>query len=245
MNPLHVLGLIFVSYFIGTIPFGYIVVKIKTGQDVRRIQSGRTGGTNAMRAAGFWAGFITALLDIAKGASSVWIARTVFPDNPWMHILAPLCVIIGHNYSIILAERDEQGRLRLGGGAGGAPCVGGSVGLWWPMLFILPPLGFIILFGIGYASVTTMSMALLSTVIFAYRAYLGLSPWPYAVYGLVAFALLAWALRPNIRRLLSGTERVVGWRAKRLQQKQQQAQAAGKADTGGEDNAEASHQVRA
>lgn len=220
MQPyLEAIGLLFVAYLLGSIPFGYIIVKVSRGEDVRRIQSGRTGGTNTMRAAGFWAGLVTAFLDVAKSALSVWLARAVFPANPWMHILAPVMVIIGHNYSLVLAERDEEGKLRFYGGAGGAPCVGGSVGLWFPMLFILPPLGALMLFGIGYASVATMSMAFLSTVIFAYRAYLGLSPWPYAVYGLLSLALIMWALRPNIRRLLNGTERLVGWRAKRRQQR--------------------------
>ncbi len=210
-----------VAYLIGSIPFGLVLVKIKTGQDIRQIESGRTGGTNAMRAAGFWVGFATAILDILKGASSVWLARGLMPQAYWLHALAPVLVIVGHNYSIVLVERDEQGRIRLRGGAGGSPCVGGSVGLWWPMLLILPPLGALILFGIGYASVATMSMGLLSTIIFAVRAYLGLSPWWYAAYGLMAEVLLVWALRPNIRRLRNGTERVVGWRAKRLQRREQ------------------------
>ncbi len=218
MEFLEALAVLFIAYLIGSVPFGYVIVKMAHGRDVRQVQSGRTGGTNTMRAAGFWAGFATAVLDILKGALSVWLARRVFPGQPWMHILAPVVTIIGHNYSLVLAERDEEGKLRFYGGAGGAPCVGGSVGLWFPMLFILPPLGALILFGIGYASVTTMSMALLSTLIFAYRAYLGLSPWPYAVYGLLSLALIMWALRPNIRRLLNGTERVVGWRAKRKKQ---------------------------
>lgn len=208
-------GVLFIAYLLGSVPFGYIVVKMMRGEDVRRIQSGRTGGTNTMRAAGFWAGLITAVLDILKSALAVWVARVVFPASPWMHALAPVVAIVGHNYSLVLAERDSTGKLRFFGGAGGAPCVGGAVGLWLPMLVILPPLGALILFGVGYASVATMSVALFSTLIFAYRAHLGLAPWPYAVYGLLSLLLIVWALRPNIRRLMNGTERVVGWRAKR------------------------------
>ena len=145
----------------------------------------------------------------------MWLARALAPQAAWLHALAPVLVIVGHNYSIWLVERGEGGRLRLRGGAGGSPCVGGSVGLWWPTLFILPPLGALILFGVGYASVATMSMGVLSTLIFGVRAYLGLSPWWYAAYGLLAEVLLLWALRPNIRRLRNGTERMVGWRARR------------------------------
>jgi glycerol-3-phosphate acyltransferase PlsY len=74
--------------------------------------------------------------------------------------------------------------------------------------------GLIYLFG-GYASITTMSVALISTLVFAYRAWLGLNPWQYALYGLLAFLALAWSLKPNIKRLIEGNERLVGLRAKK------------------------------
>ncbi len=205
-------GLVIVlSYIIGSIPFGWIVVWLFARKDVRQVASGRTGGTNAMRAAGFGAGLLTAILDILKGASTVWLARAV-TDNPWIHILAPLAAILGHNYSIFLLERTENGHIRLRGGAGGAPCAGGAFGLWPWSLAIIIPLGFVIFFGVGYASVTTMSVALITLLIFLLRAWLGLDPWQYVLYGLLAEGLLLWALRPNIRALREGRERFHGWR---------------------------------
>jgi glycerol-3-phosphate acyltransferase PlsY len=216
MEILIFAGILVFSYLIGSIPFGLILVRWIKGEDIRKIQSGRTGGTNAMRAAGFWVGLVTSLLDILKGASSVWIAAALLPDNVWLKVAAPLAAIIGHNYSIFLVERDQNGKIRLGGGAGGATCAGGSVGLWAWSFFIIFPIGFLVLFGIGYASVATLSVALISSVIFAVLAALKLTPWEFVVYGLLAELLLIWALRPNIRRLLEGKERLVGWRAKRL-----------------------------
>jgi glycerol-3-phosphate acyltransferase PlsY len=130
-------------------------------------------------------------------------------------ILAPIAAVIGHNYSIFLIERNENGKLRLRGGAGGAATVGGAFGLWYPTLFILVPIGAVILFGIGYASVATLSVPIIASIIFAVRAWLGLAPWTYVIYGLLAEILLIWALRPNIKRLINGTERLIGWRAKR------------------------------
>jgi glycerol-3-phosphate acyltransferase PlsY len=130
-------------------------------------------------------------------------------------VLAGAAAVIGHNYSIFLAERKPDGGWRLRGGAGGATTVGGAMGLWFPSLFIIVPLAGLVLFGIGYASVATMSAALLATIIFAVRAALGYSPWAYAGYGLLTEVLLVIALLPNIRRLQQGTERRVGWRAKR------------------------------
>jgi len=214
------IGILIFSYLIGSIPFGFVLVYVFKGIDIRKIQSGRTGGTNAMRAAGFWVGLATALLDVFKGAVGVWIAAALLPGNLWLQITAPLMAILGHNYSIFLAERDENGKIRLRGGAGGAPCVGGSVGLWGWSFFIIVPVGFFILFGIGYASITTLSIALMSTVIFTVLAALQLKPWLFVLYGVLAELLLIWALRPNIRRLLDGTERKVGWNSifKRSQQ---------------------------
>jgi len=200
---------------------GLYIVKLISGKDIRKIQSGRTGGTNAMRAAGIGAGLATATLDILKGASSVWIAQALLPENHLITVLAPIAAIIGHNYSIFLIERNKQGKIRLRGGAGGAPAAGGATGLWPPTLLIIIPVGALILFGIGYASLTTMSIPLIAIVVFVIRAYKGLSPWTYVLYGVLAELILLWSLRPNIKRLLNGTERIVGWRAKQGKNKKE------------------------
>lgn len=212
---LKILLLFLVSYLLGSIPVGLILVKLRTGKDLRQIESGRTGGTNAGRAAGFWIGFLTALLDGLKAAIAVWIARTLLPNQTWMHVFSPLLAVLGHNYSIFLTERSENGKLKLRGGAGGAPLVGGAFGIWPPSLLIIVPIGAFILFFIGYASITTMSTAVIAILIFTIRAIWFNSPWQYILYGVIGEALLVWALRPNIRRLLNGTERLVGLRAKR------------------------------
>jgi glycerol-3-phosphate acyltransferase PlsY len=204
-----------VSYLIGSIPFGLLLVRLKSGKDVRQVESGRTGGTNAFRAAGLWIGLLTAILDMLKGMIVVIFARWFLVDCPWIEVLAPAMAIVGHNYSIYLLERNESGRYRLRGGAGGATCLGGSVGLWFPSLLVILPLGGLILYFVGYASLATLSVAIFSTLIFIVRAWLGFSPWEYAFYGLIAFFILFWTLRPNIQRLIAGTERLVGFRARK------------------------------
>ena len=216
------LGVIVLAYLFGSIPFGLLIVKLKTGIDIREVESGRTGGTNAMRAAGFWAGFATAMLDILKGAGAVWIAQWLTPDHHWVHVIAPIATILGHNHSIFLPERDENGKLiRLRGGAGGAPSVGGAMGLWSASILIILPLGMLTFFTLGIASVTTMAVALFATIIFAVRASQGLMPWLDVWYGVGAEILLILALRPNLKKLFEGNERIVkyslnGWlRARR------------------------------
>jgi hypothetical protein len=110
---------VLLGYLLGSIPVGLILVKLKTGKDLREVESGRTGGTNAFRAAGFGIGFATAILDIVKATVAVWASRLITPDASLAHVLAGLAAILGHNYSIFLAERDANGRFRLRGGAGG------------------------------------------------------------------------------------------------------------------------------
>lgn len=201
-----------IGYVLGAIPFGLIWVRLISGKDIRQVASGRTGGTNAARAAGTGAGLLTALMDIAKSAATVWIAQALTPDNHWVHVLAPIAAIMGHNYSVFLIERHTENRLRFRGGAGGGPAAGGAIGLWWPAALILLPTSLLVFFGIGYASVTTLSVALVSTTIFAMRYFLGYGPLADVFYGVMAFFLLAWALRPNIRALAEGRERFHGWR---------------------------------
>jgi glycerol-3-phosphate acyltransferase PlsY len=172
-----------------------------------------------MRAAGPWAGVLTAVLDILKAAATVWLAQVVTP-NVWIHILAPIAAVIGHNHSIFLIKRSPDGRIRLGGGAGGAAAGGGAFGLWPPAAFILIPFGLLVWYGVGYASVTTLSIGLMTIIIFGVRAALGLGPWAYVIYGFLVELLMIWALRPNLKHLMDGTERRHGLPV-RLQQLKQ------------------------
>ncbi|HXF84717.1 MAG TPA: glycerol-3-phosphate acyltransferase [Anaerolineales bacterium] len=225
MQLLFEIGTIIMGYILGSIPFGLLIVKLKTGKDVRQVESGRTGGTNVARAAGFWAGFLTAILDILKGAAAVWLAQTVSPQNHLLHVLAPIGAILGHNYSLFLISRDEDGKLRFHGGAGGAPALGGAMGLWLPMFPIVFVVGALIWFTLGIASVTTMTVGMVVIIVFAVRAWLGLQNPIDILYGVIAQFLLIWALRPNIKKLIEGNERVVkfslnGWlRARREAQR--------------------------
>ena len=209
MQILIGIAVVVLGYIIGSIPFGLLIVKIKTGKDIREVESGRTGGTNAVRAAGLPAGLLTALLDILKGAVSVWLVQLFNPDNHLLYILAPIGAILGHNYSIFLISRDADGKLRFYGGAGGAPALGGAMGLWLPMFHIVFTLGALVWFTLGIASVTTLAIGLIVIVVFTLRAVLGIHDFVDIWYGVIAELLLIWALRPNIKRLLAGNERVV------------------------------------
>lgn len=215
MENLSSSAVILISYLIGSIPFGWIFVKLKNGKDIRDVQSGRTGGTNAMRAAGLPIGLYTAFLDIAKGTGTVLLAKLVDINDPWLHVFAGVVAIIGHNYSIFLLQRSPTGRWRLAGGAGGGTCLGGSMGLWPTSGLIIFPIALLIFYFVGYASITTISVAGLSILLFAIGAYLGDFPWQYSFFGVFSLGLLLWALKRNIKALRAGTERLHGYRARK------------------------------
>jgi len=194
----------FAGYVLGSVPFGFLIVKLTKGVDIRTIGSGRTGGTNAYRAAGFWAGLATALLDIGKGALAVTLVRYFFGEQTqgWAEALTGVGVILGHNYSCFLGFK---------GGAGGATAVGTGMALWWAAGTPALLLGCVMIFGVGYASVATLVAGLSVAVVFTLAAIFGWENfgWSYAVYGWAAFILCAIALRPNIERLRNGTEKKV------------------------------------
>ena len=221
------LGLISIvaGYLLGSVPTGLLIVRLSTGKDLRQEHSGRTGGTNAARAAGLWAGIGTGLGDGLKAACAVWLAHALTGGNAWVEAATGIASVLGHNYSLFLLERRE-GRLHFRGGAGGAPTVGAAMGLWGPSALFMIPTGIGVLLLVGYASLATISVGLAATVVFLVRAAIGVGPWGYVVFGPVVVALLLLALRPNLQRLRQGTERVVGLRAWR----RKRAEAAAKSD---------------
>ena len=162
-------------------------------------------------------GVLTSLSDVLKGAASVWIVSWLFGDAlgpmlPWMQATAGVMSVVGHNWSIFL---------KFGGGAGTGPNVGWSSAIW---LWILP-IAFLVMGGmlyfVGMASVASLSMAVVTIIVFAYRYLAGIDATPaYLAGSIVAGLVVTWALRPNIKRVLNGTERLVGPRAKRREQRE-------------------------
>lgn len=209
------MGSVLLGYLLGSLPVGLLVVRWTRGVDVRGVGSGRVGTTNVVRAAGAWAGILTGALDILKGLAAGWIAGWMVPGNQLVHALSVGAAVLGQIHSIFLPERTEKGGWRLRGGAGGATSFGALASL-----APLPALGIggvalIVYFVVGYASLTTLAIAALGLLFFAYQAVAGVGPWEYALFGALDLALVLWALRPNIARLLQGTERTVGLRAAR------------------------------
>src|SRR6185437_11463920 len=97
-----------VAYRIGSLPFGYLIVRRKIGADIRETGSGGTGATNVSRRAGKAAGVLTLLLDAAKGSVAVLIARAVSGDD-WVIAAAAIAVLVGHIFPVWLGFRGGKG----------------------------------------------------------------------------------------------------------------------------------------
>jgi len=182
------------AYLIGSIPFGFLLVKWKTGADVRAAGSGNIGATNVLRTTGRGAGIATLLLDIAKGYGAVWLTAYLTQNNiEWMSAAA-IAVMAGHAFPVFL---------RFKGGKAVASFVGA-------FLYLTP---------LALAAVTVVFVAAV-----AYSRYislgsvLGAGTFPLAVWliekpplAVVAAAVLAGGFivyrhRANIQRIRAGTE---------------------------------------
>jgi glycerol-3-phosphate acyltransferase PlsY len=221
---LRILVTLVIAYLLGGIPVGLFIVKLISGKDVRHVGSGRVGGTNAMRAAGLAAGVLTAALDAGKGILAGYLAGVLIPGNTWVKVAAVIFAVVGQVYSVFLVRRNNLDKLELHGGAGGSTTLGGAIALFPLSWAIILPLALLVFVFIGYASVTTISIAFFSLMIFLVRAITGSGPWVHVVYGVVTLFIVLIALQPNLKRLKDGTERVVGLRAWRKKKTENKAQ---------------------
>lgn len=193
-----------IGYLIGSIPSGYLIVKAMTGQDVRRIGSGRTGGTNVLRAAGGRAFILTVLADIGKGALAVLIARLSFGEIA--QLVAGFFAVVGNNWSIFLRSR---------GGAGVMTTVGTLLVIapiptllfsWFPVLLVRLT---------RMSSIGSLAAAILGPLWMALLVRLGYQPLENLIYALLIGILLVVVHAPNIQRLREGRERRIGEPVKR------------------------------
>jgi glycerol-3-phosphate acyltransferase PlsY len=96
------------------------------------------------------------------------------------------------------------------------PFLRGAIALWPASGLIIFPVMLLIYYFVGYASVTSMLIGAMSIIIFGMRAIIVDAPWAYVFYGVFAEILILISLRPNIKRLREGNERLIGYRAKKM-----------------------------
>lgn len=201
-NPVTMLGVALLAYLIGSFPAGFLVARL-WGVNVLDHGSGRTGGTNVFRAAGIVPALVTGALDVGKGSLAVWLAGQLVPGagQATAEVLAGAAVILGHNHSIFL---------RFRGGAGVGTSLGALGAIYWPAAVVLVVLLVVIIAITRYASIGSLVIVTAMPIILIVLAGMGILSNTYVCYGLLAWALIVYAHRPNIRRLIAGTERRLG-----------------------------------
>jgi glycerol-3-phosphate acyltransferase PlsY len=194
MTPVLVL---LVAYLLGAIPFGYVLVRWKTGRDVRGLGSGNIGATNVLRTTSRALGIVTLLLDIGKGFLAVAIASRATGGSPEWMSAAALAVMAGHAFPVFL---------KFHGGKAVASFVGSFL-----YLTPLPLAASLLVFVVTVARTRFISLgSILAAGLFPFAVWGILRP-PAAVVGAaaVAGAFIVWRHRENIARLRAGTENVL------------------------------------
>jgi len=191
-------GSLIISYILGGVPFGLLLVKAAKGVDIRRVGSGNIGMANVWRVAGPGLAIVVLALDAGKGALSVFLGRCLWAGRGELGaVLCGLAAILGHSFSPFLKFR---------GGRGVATSWGVVLSLcWWAGLLAL------IVWGVAvaitrYASVGSMTAALSLPLMFA----IAQMPLPYLAFSLLIAAIVVIRHIPNIGRLLRGEELKLG-----------------------------------
>jgi glycerol-3-phosphate acyltransferase PlsY len=206
------IAVVVIAYLLGSIPFGLIIGKLKSGVDIREQGSGKTGATNLMRVAGTKLGVLTIVLDVVKAGGAVMLAAVIIGRGSgtftiggvtvyWQHVAqvaAGLAAVVGHNWPVFAKFKGGRG-----------------VTAYFGTLFaICPPAG---IFGAEIVAIAAlrsrhMSMGSILGALAAWCLMIpltilySLSP-IYLVYGLVVISLLIYQHQDNIKRLRQGTER--------------------------------------
>ena len=185
-----------VAYLVGSIPTGYIVVKLFTGQDIRTVGSGSTGATNVKRVMGKKWFFTVMILDAIKGILPVLFASyfgTVFTHSGLLAVVAAVCSILGHSRSIFLG---------FTGGKSVATGVGTLLALSWQAGLLIAIMWAAITWITRYVSVGSMVAMALAPIFMALFS----APSAYTWYALVAAIYVIYLHRENIKRLIDGNE---------------------------------------
>jgi glycerol-3-phosphate acyltransferase PlsY len=184
------------AYLIGAIPFGFLLVKWKTGADIRAAGSGNIGATNVLRTTGWMAGAATLILDIGKGYLAVWLTGRLTNGNQNWMAAAALAVMAGHAFPIFLGGR-------------GGKAVASFVGAYL-CLTPLPLVATVVVFIVIVAWTRHISLgSIVAAAAFPLAVWLISHP-PRAVVvaAIVSGAFIIYRHKENIVRLRAGNENV-------------------------------------
>ncbi len=185
---------VLLAYLLGAIPFGYILVKLRGGSDVRAVGSGSTGATNVTRATGPAIGAIVLLLDLAKGYSAVWLSDWLTVSDERFVAAAAVAAILGHSFPVFLQFR-----------GGKSVATGVGVFLYLTPLAVPAAFGFWILAMLIWRYVSLASV--LAAALYPLAAYFIYRPsLEILLAAVVCAAIIMLRHHANLNRLAAGTE---------------------------------------
>ena len=179
------------AFLLGSIPFGLVIAKTIKGIDPRKAGSGNIGSTNVARLCGWPCGLLTLFCDIMKGTLPVLLAVYLLPEQ-FQQSLVALAAVLGHIKSPFLGFK---------GGKGVATTIGALIPLAFLPLLCAVACFFVVVFLTRYVSLSSMTMSVALVVFYAVFGY-----WQLLPLGVVLAAMIIWAHRSNIGRLLRGEE---------------------------------------
>lgn len=184
------------AYLLGGVPFGYLLVKWRTGSDVRSGGSGNIGATNVLRTSGRALGVATLLLDVAKGYFAVWLMGHYTSESPGWMSAAALAVMAGHAFPVFL---------KFQGGKAVASFIGAFLRLApWPLFAVL-----LVFVAVVWATRHISLGSIVACGLFPLGVWLIEHPaWPVTASAAIAGAFIIYRHKSNIQRLRAGTESV-------------------------------------
>lgn len=193
-------AVVLIAYLAGSLASAILVCRAMNLPDPRGEGSGNPGATNVLRIAGKGPAALTLAGDVLKGVAPVLLAASL-SRSPTVVALAALAAFLGHLYPLYF---------RFRGGKGMATALGATAALAWPVAGVMCAIWLAVAAATRYSSLASMTAAAGAPI-----AALWLTPYPAnpAILAVIA-ALVLWRHRGNIRRLVHGTERRIGQRAK-------------------------------
>ena len=188
------------SYLLGSLSWGYMLLRWRLGMDVREFGSGRTGMSNVLRTGGGKAAAVVLALDVAKGVVAVILAREAIGSHV-AEVVAALVALVGHNWPVFLGFRGGRGILTALGGLSMMTPVPAVVAT---VIFLLTA------FGSRYISLGSIIGVLAGAASLIGLALAGWYSTTYTLFAGAAAAMIIWQHRDNIRRLINGNERRIG-----------------------------------
>ena len=196
-NTFYFIVLVLFAYFLGSIPFGFLVAKWQ-GVDINHVGSGNIGATNVGRNLGWKNGVLVGVLDFGKGYLPVILAKNLF-NLDWQVFLVALMPVIGHIFSVWLSFK---------GGKGVATIFGLLGGFFGPGYFLV----FLVLWILAVWQVKLMSLVnLITALLIPIAFWLKYQDVNFVLFGLLLGVIIWWRHKENIKRLLAGREHPINY----------------------------------